>query len=79
MRLRTRQAVKVDVIGFTSTIETETDANVTHNQKRTFKHNRQQAALNTADHMQGARIDIKDERKAERQREREQKRKQYKY
>jgi uncharacterized protein YaiI (UPF0178 family) len=52
----------------------ETDANVKHEQKRTFKRNRQQAALNTADHMQGARIDIKDERKQERQQERERKR-----
>jgi hypothetical protein len=79
MRLRTRQAVKIDVIGFTSIIETETDANVTHNQKRTFKHNRQQAAMNKADFIQGERIDIKDERQTAQRKEREQKRRQYKY
>jgi hypothetical protein len=79
MRLRTRQVVKVDVIGFASTIETETDANVNHNQKRTFKHNRQQAAMNKADFIQGERIDIKDERQTAQRKEREQKRRQYKY
>jgi len=74
MRLRTQRAVKVDVIGFASTIATETDANVTHRQKRTFKHNRIQSAQNKADFMQGERIDLKDERKDQRQRERERKR-----
>jgi hypothetical protein len=79
MRLRTRQAVKIDVIGFTSIIETETDANVTHGQKSTFKHNRVMAAMNKADYLQGERIDIKDERKETQRKEREQKRRQYKY
>jgi hypothetical protein len=79
MRLRTRQAVKIDVIGVKSIIETETDANVIHKQKRTFKHNRQQANMNKADFIQGERIDIKDERKETQRKEREQKRRQYKY
>ena len=73
MRLRTRRAIKVDVIGLASTIETITEANVTHKQKQTFKRNRQQSAQNKANFIQGERIDIKDQRKAERQRERERK------
>jgi hypothetical protein len=57
----------------------ETDANVKHEQKRTFKRNRQQAAMNEADFIQGERIDIKDERKETQRKERNQKRRQYKY
>lgn len=68
-----RQRTEIGILIF------ETDAKVNHSQKSTFKHNRQMAALNIANHIQGAKIDLKDERKAERQREREQKRKQYKY
>ena len=68
-----RQRTEIGILVF------ETDANVKHEQKRTFKRNRQQAAHNIADYLQGAKVDLKDERKEAQKREREQKRKQYKY
>lgn len=52
----------------------QSDADVKHRQKRTFKATRIQNASNKADFMQGERVDIKDERKRERQQERERKR-----
>lgn len=77
--MRQRISTGTEIVTQIGLFEFISNAELKHEQKRTFKRNRQQAAMNTADHMQGARIDIKDERKAERQREREQKRKQYKY
>lgn len=68
-----RQRTEIGILVF------ETDAKVNHSQKSTFKHNRQMAALNIANHIQGAKIDLKDERKEAQKKEREQKRKQYKY